>query len=427
MHKLFKGISKLYGIADSPGKVLRGAAMREVQSMDQAWIWVEDGKIKSIGNQSDAQRLEGVHFDEVIDLQQQEVMPGFVDSHTHIVFASPRNEEFVMRIEGAGYEEIAAAGGGILNSARKLQLCSEEELYLAASERLKWMICHGTTTVEIKSGYGLTLESELKMLRVIKRLKQDFPVKVRATFLGAHAFPTEYKGNPESYVAAVIDQMIPAVSAENLANHVDVFCDKGFFTPAQTTSIIEAAAKFGLKAKIHANELGITGGVQVAIGQEAWSADHLEYLGEEEFQLFAQVAGKETETIPVGLPGCSYFLGIPYANLRRLIKEGCAVALATDFNPGSSPVCSLQMIWSLACTQMKLLPQEAFHAITCNAARTLRLENEVGSLAPGMDANFVTFKLKDSLSTIPYFFGKNHAQQVFVMGNKVAENGNYLA
>lgn len=427
MHKLFKGISKLYGVAEKPGMVKYGSEMKVLSTLENAWIWVENNRIKQMGTSANFDQLNLTQFHEVVDLQGAEVMPGFVDSHTHIVFASPRNEEFVMRIQGAGYEEIAEAGGGILNSARKLQLASEDELYHGAAERLKWMIAHGTTTVEIKSGYGLTLESELKMLRVIKRLKADFPVQVRATFLGAHAFPTEFKGNPNAYVQAVIEEMIPAVCNEKLADHIDVFCDRGYFTPEQTAQILEAAAQRGVPAKIHANELGITGGVQVAIKQKAWSADHLEYLGEEEFSLFAATASKFDETIPVGLPGCSFFLGIPFANIKKLIDLGCAPALATDFNPGSSPVCSLQMVWSLACTQMKLLPNEAFHAITCNAARSLRMEHEVGSLAPGMLANFVCFDLKDAVSTIPYFFGKNHAKQVFVNGELVAENGQFLS
>jgi len=417
MHKLFIGISKLWGVAESAGMVKYGLAMQAVDCLEHAWIWVHNGSIYKVGIMSDLSEstqsalqnritstahdiagkfvfnddFQGFEFSMLVCLGNKEVMPGFVDSHTHIVFAEPRTEEFKLRIQGAGYEAIAAAGGGILNSARKLQGMSFDFLLTEAKKRLHWMVAHGTTTVEIKSGYGLTVESELMMLRVIAALKAEFPGIIRSTFLGAHAFPLEYKGREEDYVQLIIDTMLPAVVQENLADHVDVFCDRGFFSAEQTGRILTAAKSYGLPGKIHANELGITGGVQVAVANNAWSADHLEYLGEQEIAEFAKsVSAEGGETVPVALPGCSYFLGIPYANTRALIKAGLPVALATDFNPGSSPVCSLQMVWSLACTQQKMLPSEAFNAITCNAARALRLEKNVGSIAPGMDANFIT-------------------------------------
>lgn len=444
MHKLFIGISKLWGIADRCGMVKYGSEMQQVDCLEDAWIWVEEGRIHRIGIMADLlettrvqlqQRItdsvnehhgdfvfadfQGVNFSSLVCLAGKEVLPGFVDSHTHIVFAEPRTEEFKLRIQGAGYEAIAAAGGGILNSAQKLQTMDFDILLTQARERLHWMVAHGTTTLEIKSGYGLTLESELKMLRIIAELKKEFQGIIKSTFLGAHAFPVEYKGNEDDYINVLIDQMLPLVARDNLADHVDVFCDRGFFSPEQTDRILKAAKSYGLPGKIHANELGITGGVQVAVQNQAWSADHLEYLGDEEIQAFASSLNSiDGETVPVALPGCSYFLGIPYANTRALMTAGLPVALATDFNPGSSPVCSLQMVWSLACTQQEMLPIEAFNAITCNAARALRLENRVGSIAPLMDANFITTSRSNAIDTIPYFFGKNHIDEVFILGKR---------
>jgi len=416
MKKLFYNISKLYG-TNSRGTFKSGAEMQQLNEVENAWILVENGKIAAIG----IEQLEmPSDVMERIDLLGAEVLPGFVDSHTHIVFAAPRHEEFAMRLAGASYEEIAANGGGILNSARKLQAMSEDELYNQAAERLKLMLSHGTTTVEIKSGYGLTVDAELKILRVIKRLKQNFTCLIKSTFLGAHAFPVEYKNNQQGYIDLILNEMLPVIVQEQLADHIDVFCDKGFFTVEQTAEILTAASKYGIPAKIHANELGLTGGVQIAVEHEAWSADHLEHCEENEIAAlkkgFTQNYGG---TMPVGLPGTSYFLGIPYTPTKRFMENGLPVALATDFNPGSSPLCSLQTIWALACTQMKMIPVEAFHAITCNAARALRLENEVGSLAVGMRADFVVTKTKEAIKGIPYFMGQNHIEATFVLGERI--------
>lgn len=416
MKKLFYNISKLYG-ANNRGTFKSGEEMQQLNEVENAWILVENGKIAAIGN-DDTEMPSDVM--ERIDLLGAEVLPGFVDSHTHIVFAAPRHEEFAMRLAGASYEEIAANGGGILNSARRLQAMSEDELYNQAAVRLKLMLSHGTTTVEIKSGYGLTVDAELKILRVIKRLKQNFTCLIKSTFLGAHAFPVEYKNNQQGYIDLILNEMLPVIVQEQLADHIDVFCDKGFFTVEQTAEILTAASKYGIPAKIHANELGLTGGVQIAVEHEAWSADHLEHCEENEIAAlkkgFTQNYGG---TMPVGLPGTSYFLGIPYTPTKRFMENGLPVALATDFNPGSSPLCSLQTIWALACTQMKMMPVEAFHAITCNAARAMRLENEVGSLAPGMRADFVVTKTKEAVKGIPYFMGQNHVEATFVLGQRV--------
>ena len=440
MRKLFHGISRMWGVAATNGAYSCGSEMAQVEGFSNAWMWVEDGRIVALGGDEGSygdgvicSRFTGLDASgrneilvssskemgaELTDLGGVEVLPGLVDSHTHIVFAAPRHEEFEMRIKGESYEAIAAAGGGILNSARKLQAMDEDLLYEQAAQRLRVMILHGTTAVEIKSGYGLTVDSELKMLRVIQRLKSTFDILIKATFLGAHGIPMEYKSNPDSYVDLVVDEMLPKVVAEGLADHIDVFCDRGFFTVEQTDRILKAALAVGLPSKIHANELGLTGGVQVAVANGSWSADHLEHCSEVEVGLLRESMDEAYGgTVPVGLPGTSYFLGIPYAPGRALIDAGLPFAMATDFNPGSSPIASLQIVWALGCTQMKLLPAEAFCAISRNAARALRSENEVGTLAAGPRANFFTTKTPNAIQAIPYFMGQNHCHQVFVNGS----------
>ena len=440
MRKLFHGISRMWGVAATNGAYSCGSEMAQVEGFSNAWMWVEDGRIVALGGDEGSygdgvicSRFTGLDASgrneilvslsnemgaELTDLGGVEVLPGLVDSHTHIVFAAPRHEEFEMRIKGESYEAIAAAGGGILNSARKLQAMDEDLLYEQAAQRLRVMILHGTTAVEIKSGYGLTVDAELKMLRVIQRLKSTFDILIKATFLGAHGIPMEYKSNPDSYVDLVVDEMLPKVVAEGLADHIDVFCDRGFFTVEQTDRILKAATALGLPSKIHANELGLTGGVQVAVANGSWSADHLEHCSEVEVGLLRESMDEVYGgTVPVGLPGTSYFLGIPYAPGRALIDAGLPFAMATDFNPGSSPIASLQIVWALGCTQMKLLPAEAFCAISRNAARALRSENEVGTLAAGQRANFFTTKTPNAIQAIPYFMGQNHCHQVFVNGS----------
>ena len=430
----------MWGVAATNGAYSCGSEMAQVEGFSNAWMWVEDGRIVALGGDEGSygdgvicSRFTGLDASgrneilvssskemgaELTDLGGVEVLPGLVDSHTHIVFAAPRHEEFEMRIKGESYEAIAAAGGGILNSARKLQAMDEDLLYEQAAARLRVMILHGTTAVEIKSGYGLTVDAELKMLRVIQRLKSTFDILIKATFLGAHGIPMEYKSNPDSYVDLVVDEMLPKVVAEGLADHIDVFCDRGFFTVEQTDRILKAALAVGLPSKIHANELGLTGGVQVAVANGSWSADHLEHCSEVEVGLLRESMDEVYGgTVPVGLPGTSYFLGIPYAPGRALIDAGLPFAMATDFNPGSSPIASLQIVWALGCTQMKLLPAEAFCAISRNAARALRSENEVGTLAAGQRANFFTTKTPNAIQAIPYFMGQNHCHQVFVNGS----------
>lgn len=384
--------------------------MNDVQSLKKAWLLVEEGKIASWGSMQ--MPLPGA--DEEINLQGLEVLPGLVDSHTHTIFAEPRSVEWEMRLKGISYEAIAEAGGGILNSATKLRGMDEELLYEQSLWRVQRMLEHGTTTLEIKSGYGLDTASELKMLRIARRIGNAVSATVKTTFLGAHAVPPEFKGNREAYVQHIISEMLPAVCEAGLADHMDVFCDRGFFTPEETLQLLEAGAKYGLPAKIHANELGITGGVQAAVKAGAWSADHLEHLGEAEIDCLRNAA-----VMPVGLPGTSYFLGIPYADGRRIIDAGLPFAMASDFNPGSSPVCNLQMVWSLGCSQIKLLPAEGFNAITINAARSLRLENSTGSIAVGKKADFWSTETRNALQAVPYFFGINHAKNVYISGKAI--------
>ena len=388
-----------------------GAEMSRFESIENAWILLSDGCIKDYG-QMDQISLSDFDDCEQIDATGRWVLPSFVDSHTHLVYAKSREEEFVMRIKGKSYEEIAAAGGGILNSAAKLQQMTEDELYDQAWSRLQQVIQYGTGAIEIKSGYGLTVEDELKMLRVIKRLKAVSPILIKATFLGAHAIPMAYKNQREAYIKLVIEDMLPKVATENLADYCDVFCDQGFFTLTETDQILKAASAYGLKAKIHGNELGITGGVQVAVANHAISVDHLEYTGEEEIDCLLK-----SETMPTALPNCSFFLGIPYAPVRNMVDKGLAVCLATDFNPGSSPNGRMQFVISLACTQMKLTPEEAMNACTINGAAALEISHTHGSITRGKIANVCITKPINSLAYLPYAFGDNLIETVIVNGH----------
>ncbi len=407
---LITNIHTLYGIISSVDIAKKsGNEMSELTAISNAYLLTENGLIKTYGPMSELPQVTTEC--EVIDAQGGMVLPCFVDSHTHLVFAKSREEEFEMRIKGKSYEEIAAAGGGILNSAKKLQAMSEDELYDAALERLHEVIGFGTGAIEIKSGYGLTVADELKMLRVVKRLKSVSPIPIKATFLGAHAIPTEYKQNREAYIDLVLNEMLPQVAAENLAEYCDVFCDQGFFTVEETDRILTAAKKYGLKAKIHGNELGYTGGVQVAVKHQALSVDHLEYTGEEEIESL-----KTGMTMPVGLPNCSFFLGIPYAPGRKMIDAGLPFCLASDYNPGSSPNGRMSFVVALACIQMKLTPEEAINATTINGAYAMELSHEVGSITSGKKANVIITKPIPSLAYIPYRFGVDLINRVVING-----------
>lgn len=408
---LVKNIKSLYGIInDASVQKKSGTKMAQLDAIDNAYLLIEDGVITDFGNMNNLPETSV----ETIDAKSGYVLPCFVDSHTHLVFAKSREEEFVMRIKGKSYEEIAEADGGILNSARKLQSMSEDELFESAKERLFEVIKYGTGAIEIKSGYGLTVADELKMLRVVKRLKAISPITIKATFLGAHAIPAEYKQNREDYINLVINDMLPKVTAENLADYCDVFCDQGFFTVEETERILIAAKQYGLKAKIHGNELGYTGGVQVAVKHQALSVDHLEYTGEAEIESL-----KTGNTMPVGLPNCSFFLGIPYAPGRKLIDAGLPFCLASDYNPGSSPNGRMSFVIALACTQMKLTPEEAINATTINGAYALELSHTHGSITKGKLGNVFITKPISSLAYIPYSFGVDLIDKVIITGEEI--------
>ncbi len=388
-------------------QLVKGADMAALPVMHDAFLLIENERIAAFGPMSQCP----ARADEVVDIAGSSVFPSWCDSHTHIVYAASREEEFVDRIRGLSYEEIAARGGGILNSARRLRETSEDELFESALSRLHEVIGYGTGAIEIKSGYGLSLESELKMLRVVRRLKTVSPIPIKATFLGAHAVPTEYKERRGEYIDLIVNKMLPQVAKEGLAEYCDVFCDKGFFTPEETDTILEASWRYGLKPKIHANELGYTGGVQAGVRNRAISVDHLEYTSDEEIEVL-----KKSDTLPTLLPSCAFFLGIPYAPARKMIDAGLPVVLATDYNPGSSPSGKMPFVISLACIKMKMLPEEAINAATLNGARAMELESDYGSIAVGKVANlFISSEIR-SLAMLPYSFGSNLVGTVILKG-----------
>ncbi len=411
MSLLIRNIGTLVQAETRRRSIVKGADMAELPCLNNAYLLAENGRVAAFGPMAECPD----RADSVLDATGRMVFPSWCDSHTHIVFAATREEEFVSRLKGHTYEEIAQAGGGILNSAKKLQVMSEDALFAGAWERLQEVIGYGTGAIEVKSGYGLTLESELKMLRVVRRLKEKSPIPVKATFLGAHAVPTEYKDRRQDYIDLIVNEMLPQVAGEGLADYCDVFCDKGFFTPEETDQILKAGWKYGLKPKIHANELGITGGVQVGVANRAVSVDHLEHTGAAEIE-----ALKNSDTIPTLLPSCSFFLGIPFAAARDMIAAGLPVTLATDYNPGSSPSGNMPFVVALACIKMKLLPAEAINAATLNGARAMELEAEVGTIAVGKMANFFISKPMMSLALLPYSFGSNLVETVVLNGRVVA-------
>ncbi len=404
---LVRNIKNLISATETPRKLVRGAEMANLPQLENAWLLCENGRVKSFGTMENCPD----RADQILDATGRFVFPSWCDSHTHLVFAATREEEFVDRIRGLSYEEIARRGGGILNSARKLREMTEEKLFEDALERMKEVIGFGTGAIEIKSGYGLTLESELKMLRVIRQLKTVSPIPIRATFLGAHAVPTEFRENREGYLKLLIDKMLPAVADEGLADYCDVFCDRGFFTPAETDRILKAAARYNLKAKIHANELAVSGGVQVGVENNAISVDHLEEMGDAEIECL-----KKSKTLPTVLPICAFFLGIPFAPARKMIDAGLPVVLATDFNPGTAPAGKMAFAVSLACIKMKLLPEEAILAATLNGAAAMELSGDFGSLDVGKTANFFITKPMPSVAFLPYYFGGDWVEKVVLNG-----------
>ncbi|MBU1014153.1 MAG: imidazolonepropionase [Bacteroidetes bacterium] len=409
MSILIENIKKLVQVEDQPRKFVAGNAMAKLPVLDEAWILIEKNRIASFGKMDDPLRPKSAR--KVIDATGKMVFPAFCDSHTHLVYPASREIEYVDKIKGLSYEEIAKRGGGILNTARKMQEISETELFESAMKRLDEIMYLGTGAVEIKSGYGLNTESELKMLRVIRRLKESHPLTIKSTFLGAHAVSGEYKGKQSDYVDLVINEMIPRVASEELADYVDVFCDRGFFTVEDTDRILNAAMKYGLRPKIHANELDYSGGIQVGVKYNALSVDHLEYTGYAEIKALLN-----TETMPTVLPGAAFFLGMVYAPVRKMIDAGLPVALASDFNPGSSPSGNMQLILSMASILYRMLPEEAINATTLNTAYAMGVEEELGTIAVGKKANLFISKEIPSIEFMPYAYGSNKVESMIING-----------
>lgn len=410
MKLLVKNIGTLAGLNTEGLRRRCGAEMAVLPAINDAWLAVNDGVISDFGTGSAGPDSDG--FDDVVDAGGGTVMPSFCDSHTHLVYAASREQEFVDKINGLSYAEIARRGGGILNSADRLHDLSEQELYEQSMARVREIIMKGTGAVEIKSGYGLSVDDELKMLRVIRRIKETAPLKVMSTFLGAHAVARGM--SQEAYVNLVINEMIPAVASEGLADFIDVFCDEGFFTPEETSRILEAGAKYGLRAKIHGEELAPSGGVEVAVKHAALSVDHLESMTDEDIEML-----RSSDTMPTALPGTSFFLNMPFAPARKMISAGLPVAIASDYNPGSTPSGDMKFAISLACIKMRLMPEEAINAATINGAAAMGLSDQYGSIAKGMAANFFITEPMPSVAFMPYAYTTPVIRRVFLAGKEV--------
>lgn len=411
MRLLVKNIAKIVGIDTARRERVCGADMAHTGTLDGAWLAVSDARIEAFGEQETMP--DEATFDRVVDAAGGMLYPSFCDSHTHIVYAGSREQEFLDKINGLSYEEIARRGGGILNSADRLHESSEETLYEQAMERVREIIAMGTGAVEIKSGYGLSTEDELKMLRVVRRIRESVPLEVRATFLGAHAVSRKYAGRQEEYVDYVCRDMLPAVAAEGLADFVDVFCDKGFFTVEQTRRIMREGAKYGLRAKIHANELDASGGVQLGVEEGALSVDHLERAGAPEIE-----ALRGSTTIPTLLPGAAFFLGMDYPPARAMIAAGLPVALASDYNPGSSPSGNMRMVMSLGSIRMRMTPTEALNAATINGAAAMGISHDFGSITVGKVANFFITKPMPSPEFFVYAYSTPLISRTFLRGEE---------
>lgn len=412
MITLIKNIQELLQVRKTSVAKVSGAEMAILPTIKNAFLILKDNLIEDFGSM---QNLPEIKADKTIDATGRIILPSWCDSHTHIVYAGNREQEFVDRINGFSYEEIANRGGGILNSAKKLNETSEEEIYEQSKVRLEEVMHLGTGAVEIKSGYGLTVEGELKMLRVIKKLSQNYPISIKATFLGAHAFPLHYKDNKAGYIDEIITKMLPEIAQNKLADYVDVFCETGYFSVEETEKIMEAGIKFGLEPKIHVNQFNSIGGIQAGIKFKALSVDHLEVMTVEDIE-----ALKNTDTIPVALPSCSYFLSIPYTPAREMIKAGLPLALATDFNPGSTPSGNMNFVVATACIKMKMTPEEAINAATINGAYAMGISETHGSITKGKKANLILTKPITSYYQIPYAFGSNLIESVFIEGEILA-------
>lgn len=408
MKTLLINIHQLLQIRDSSVRYVAGKQMRDLPRIEQAWLLINNDQIEDFGPMTSAP-LNATK--KIIDCSGRLVLPTYCDSHSHIVYAGNRVDEYVQRLEGKSYQEIAALGGGILNSAKRLESTSEAKLYQQAAERLEQCAYLGTGALEIKSGYGLNMASELKMLRVAKRLAEKFPIAIKTTFLGAHALPEQYQGRKEEYIKHVCQEMIPEVAAQNLADYVDIFCEQGYFDLSDTEQVLSAGAKHGLKGKIHVNQFNAIGGVALGVAMGALSVDHLELITEEDLS-----ALENSQTMPVALPGCSLFLDIPFTPARSIIDRGLPLALATDYNPGSAPSGNMNLVVALACMRMKMTPAEALNAATINGAYAMGLETSHGSITRGKKASLIITTPIEDYSHLPYDFGQNHIDQVILNG-----------
>ena len=410
MKTIFKNIKELIQVRTEHISFVSGKEMNILPTIKDAFLVIENGLISDFGAMENCPKIDA----KTIDATGKMILPSWCDSHTHIVYAGNREGEFVDRTNGLSYEEIANNGGGILNSAKKLQDTSEEELYKQSKTRLEEIIQLGTGAVEIKSGYGLTVDAELKMLSVIKRLKENYPIEIKATFLGAHAVPKEFKNNKQGYLQMLVDDILPIIVKENLAEYIDIFCETGYFSVEDTEFILSEGEKYGLIPKIHVNQFTAIGGVQAGVKHNALSVDHLEEMRDEDI-----AALQNTATMPVALPSCSYFLSIPYTPARKIIDAGLPLALATDYNPGSTPSGNMNFVVSTACIKMKMTPEETINAATINGAYAMGLENEVGSITKGKQANFILTKPINSYGFIPYSVGNHHIESVFLKGAEI--------
>ena len=399
---------------DSIGAPLAGPAMNELPTIKNAYLSIKNGLIESYGPMLHSPERSDYH--QIIDAHGKMILPAWCDSHTHLVYAGNRSSEFVDRINGLSYEQIAAKGGGILNSAKLLQQYTEEELYEQAASRLNEVISLGTGAIEIKSGYGLTPEAELKMLRVIKQLKSSYNLPIRATFLAAHAVPIEYRGKKSEFIDHMLNNTLPTIAQEGLAEYIDVFCEKNYFSPAEMATILQRGKEYGLKPKVHVNQFNAIGGIKVAAEHGALTVDHLEILEDEDLD-----ALKQGNTIAVALPSCSFFLGIPFAPARRIIDSNLPMAAASDYNPGSTPSGNMNLVLSMCCAKLKMTPEEAINAITINGAFAMGLADQVGSISIGKMANLIITKPIDSYAFLPYAFGSNHIDQVLIKGETVKQ------
>ena len=411
MITVIKNIKEIVQVEHTIRKWVAGKDMARLETIKNGFIEIKDGIISNFGSMEDWKGIDDWNNTEIIDANNGMVFPSYCDSHSHLVFAGNRENEWEQRLKGASYEEIAAKGGGILNSAKKLQNTSEEELLESALKRADEIIKMGTGAIEIKSGYGLTVDAELKMLRVIKKLNELSPLTIKATFLGAHAIPLEYKSRKSDYLDCIINEMLPRIAEESLAEYIDIFCEEGYFSVEDTKRLLAEAKKWGLTPKTHVNQFTILGGVEASVKHGALSVDHLEIMNDDDFK-----ALKGSECMPTLLPSCSFFLGIPYGPARKIMDEGMPVALATDFNPGSSPSGNMNFVASLGCIQMGMTPEEVINATTINTAYAMGLSKELGSIAIGKKANLFITKPISSYAYIPYSFGHQHIDKIMING-----------